>query len=106
MPYTETATFAHGPFNVKGYFVAQSGDGGRTWKFFDGMGVTAENIRVVLPNYHGQPLLQVARPYAGGSEINRLPLNLLSDGPLKGSPKAASRRGTELLQFERAVSFG
>jgi hypothetical protein len=37
----ETATFAHGPFNVKGYFVAQSGDGGRTWRF-------------------GQPLPQVA----------------------------------------------
>jgi len=56
----ETATFAHGPFNVKGYFLAQSGDGGRTRTFFDGVGVTPENIRVVLPNYHGQPLPQVA----------------------------------------------
>jgi hypothetical protein len=58
--HRETATFARGPFNVKRYFVAQSGDGGRTWKFFDGVGVTPENIRVVLPNYHGQPLPQVA----------------------------------------------
>jgi hypothetical protein len=33
----ETAKFAHGPFDVKGYFV-----------------------RVVPPNHHGQPLPQVA----------------------------------------------
>jgi hypothetical protein len=55
----ETAAFAHRPFNVKGYSVARSGDGGRTWRFFDGVGVTPE-IRVVLPNYHDQPLPQVA----------------------------------------------
>jgi hypothetical protein len=36
VPHAETAEWSGKPSSVTAYFIAQSEDGGRSWKFFDG----------------------------------------------------------------------
>jgi hypothetical protein len=38
------------------FFVGSSSDGGKTWRFIDGIGVTEQNIGKVIPNYSGGEL--------------------------------------------------
>jgi hypothetical protein len=39
------------------YFVGRSVDGGGSWQFVDGAGMSAGQIRVLIPTYEGEPPL-------------------------------------------------
>jgi hypothetical protein len=38
------------------FFIGASEDQGKTWRFMDGISVTQENIRMIIPSYSGAPL--------------------------------------------------
>jgi hypothetical protein len=39
------------------YFIGRSADGGVSWHFVDGGSLDADQIRIVIPSYDGQPPL-------------------------------------------------
>ena len=57
VPYTAALQLpGKPPWTTTAYFVAQSDDGGKSWRFFDGAHVTPENIRTIIPAYRAEPL--------------------------------------------------
>jgi hypothetical protein len=56
IPYTEVITAAGKQSTQTAFFIGISEDQGATWKFMDGIGITEDNIRAVIPDYAGGAL--------------------------------------------------
>jgi hypothetical protein len=57
VPYTSTLQVPGQALKATtAYLIGISDDDGKSWRFFDGVHVSADNIRQVLPSYRGQPL--------------------------------------------------
>ena len=56
VPYTEVMIAAGKQSTQTAFFIGISEDQGATWKFMDGIGITEDNIRAVIPDYAGGAL--------------------------------------------------
>lgn len=56
IPYQETMNVQGQRYSQTAYFIGVSEDAGVSWKFVDGSGFSAKNIREVIPSYGGGPL--------------------------------------------------
>lgn len=56
VPYVCTVNLDGQSDTTRAYFIALSADGGDTWTFVDGRGLTPEQVRRVIPSYKGEPL--------------------------------------------------
>jgi hypothetical protein len=56
VPYECTLNLSGQSDTTRAYFIALSVDGGDTWTFVDGRGLTPEQVRRIIPSSDGQPL--------------------------------------------------
>jgi hypothetical protein len=56
VPYTYELLARGETTRVQAFFIGVSEDSGSTWKFMDGVGVTPDNIGIVIPGFHGATL--------------------------------------------------
>jgi hypothetical protein len=64
IPYVMDLDLKGRTTETSAYFIAISSDGGASWKFFDGRGISEKNIRLVIPGYTDQELPPVREPDA------------------------------------------
>jgi hypothetical protein len=68
VPYTEVARVNGHDSESTAYFVAFSGDGGASWKFFDGANANQETIQLLIPSYSGPALPPVVTAVQSASD--------------------------------------
>ena len=51
VPQTMRMTFPTAKLEASSYLLAVSADGGKTWTFIDGAGVTPDTLKMVLPDF-------------------------------------------------------
>ena len=59
VPYAAAFQKDRRVFMTRGFFVALSRDGGNSWQFVDGAGLTTDEIHRIVPSYADQPLPEV-----------------------------------------------
>jgi hypothetical protein len=56
VPYVQVLEAGPTRGSLRAFFIGVSLDGGASWQFVDGVKVTPESIKAVIPSYAGQPL--------------------------------------------------
>ena len=56
VPYVQVMEAGATRGGLRAFFIGVSLDGGTSWQFVDGVKVTPESIKAVMPSYAGQPL--------------------------------------------------
>jgi hypothetical protein len=57
VPYRSASVLKEQRHESTSYFIGRSADGGVSWHFVDGGSLDADQIRIVIPSYDGQPPL-------------------------------------------------